>query len=157
MALLYMAGGAATWAVDYTPTVGAAVDNSYAFKLRDVSIDGGQPEEIDTTTAADTIAKSYESTPTQDRVTLEVMWEDGTITGSDPAVVNPSYNDMRLAMLDATNDSAFASTLIVKLWDGAALETIYDGIEVKLIDVQARAPRNEAASLVLTFLSERAT
>ena len=95
MALLYMAGGAATWAVDYTPTVGAAVDNSYAFKLRDVSIDGGQPEEIDTTTAADTIAKSYESTPTQDRVTLEVMWEDGTITGSGPAVVNPSYNDMR--------------------------------------------------------------
>jgi hypothetical protein len=152
MTLLYMAGGAATWTVTY-----AAVNNYYAFKLRDVSIDGGQPEEIDTTTAADTIAKSYESTPTQDRVTLEVMWEDGTITGSGPAVVNPSYNDMRLAMLDATNDSAFASTLTVQLWDGAALETIYNGIQVKLIDVQARAPRNEAASLVLTFLSERAT
>jgi len=152
MTLLYMAGGAAVWVVG--PGAGT---ESYTFKLRDVSIDGGQPEEIDTTTAADEIAKSYESTPTQDRVTLEVLWEDGTSTGSGPAVINPSFNDMRTAMLDATNDSAFESTLLVKLWDGAALETIYNGIACKLVDVQARAPRNEAASMVLTFLSERAS
>lgn len=152
MTLLYMPGGVASWRITY-----AAVDNSYTFKLRDVSIDGGQPEEIDTTTAANGIAQSYESTPTQDRVTLEVLWEDGTSTGSGPAAINPSYNDMRDAMIDGTHDSAFASTLLIKLWDGAAQETIYNGIECKLIDVQARAPRNEAASMVLTFLSERAS
>ena len=128
---------------------------AYNCKLRDVSIDGGQPTEIDTTTAADTIAQSHESTPTQDRLTLEVLWEDGTSTGSGPAVINPSYNDARAEMLNATNFSTYAATLTVQLWDGAALETIYDGIGAKLIDIQARATRSEAASLVLTFLSVR--
>tara|TARA_R100001594_G_scaffold79142_3_gene113795 strand:+ start:2882 stop:3340 length:459 start_codon:yes stop_codon:yes gene_type:complete len=152
MALLYLAGGVATFVVNYGST-----HNSYTFKLRDMSIDGGQPEEIDITTSADIVAKSHESTATQDRISLEVLWEDGTSTGTGPAVINPSYEDMRAAMHDGTNDKDFAATLTLKLWDGSELETIYNGISAKLIDVQARAPRNEAATLSLTFLSERAS
>ena len=148
--IVYLIGGEATWVGGGSPGT-----ESYTFKLRDVSIDGGQPEEMDTTTAADTIAQSVESTPTQDRVTLDVLWEDGTVTGTGPEVINPSYNAMRAQMLAGTNDFNYESSLTIKLFDGTGQDTIYNGIDCKLIDIQARAPRNEAASMVLTFLSAR--
>ena len=127
---------------------------SYTTKLRDLSIDGGQPTEIDITTTADSIRKSYLSTAEPDRLTAEVLLED---TGSGKA----AYEQMREYMgtaedlkihLILKNDAATPADHLVYDDGAASGGTATIG---HIVDVQETSSREEASALSLVIKIKR--
>ena len=122
---------------------------AYNCKLRDVSINGGQPTEIDTTTTSDTIAQSYLSTAEPDRLTADVLLEDVS-----PG--NTAYETMRAFMATAED-----LEVVLTLKNDAASPAdhfVYkavDNIVGHIVDVQETSPREEAAALSLIIKIKR--
>jgi len=140
MTLIFAVGGSLTL------TDEAA--QAYVCKLRDVSIDGGQPTEIDTTTTADTIRQTYVSTAEPDRLTADVLLQD-------VAAGNTAYETMRAYMATAEDMKV---GLVLKNDDATpSSHTVYDGASIigHIVDVQETSPREEAAALSLVIKIKR--